>query len=754
MPWKAFKRNDEWCVYRIDDDGKPFGKTLGCHPTRAAANKQVAALYVHEPQARVKALGDWELEVLGLPYGGPQNGRDAQGEYFTPETRFHEDKYGLPPVVYYHGFTPDGQPDGDPKYIGKTVARERRSDGVWFRVVLDKTNEFARRVWDAAKRGLARASSGALAHLVRKDEDGRIVEWPVGELSLFDADEGRRPANAYAVALPVMKAVYEEAGLQLPDPDDIEAAPEAEPEADNSAATAEACGDEQSENDSGEIAMDEKEIKAQINDAVKAALEAYEKRQKERAEAEAKRAEELRAAAEEAVKAARAEWEEEAKKANRLPYLDGEAPYQTKYGTLNRYDNLNAADTAFLIGTLKAHSRRGGCNPPSEDAYRALAVKAEAEIKNEQYDPEMDLRPATKALHALSLKAGHEIKSDEIMQHDLSNYGDEWVGVYYSNQLWESIRTGTFAVQKLPKVEVPPGHDSIVIPLESTDPTFYKVSEAADITDTTTGLPDATVTASQMGTANKTLSLGKMGARVLFSGELNEDSLIPFVPQLRQQLQRAGAEQLEHVVIDGDTTTSASTNINDIAGTPAGTEAFLLVDGFRVLPLIDNTANSRSAGTLTEEDFLETVKLLGTAGKSAADIARVGLICDPNTYWKALALSTVKTQDVWRQATLEGGRLRQIWGYELLPSWQMHYKSADRKANTSGCIDQDTTTNNTTGAILAVRWDQWMFGWRRRMTMETQRIARADTTEIVCLMRFGLVYRDTEASAISYNVTL
>jgi hypothetical protein len=36
--------------------------------------------------------------------------------------------------------------------------------------------------------------------------------------------------------------------------------------------------------------------------------------------------------------------------------------------------------------------------------------------------------------------------------------------------------------------------------------------------------------------------------------------------------------------------------------------------------------------------------------------------------------------------------------------------------------------------------------------METTRIANADSWEIVALMRFGLAYRDSEASAILYNV--
>jgi hypothetical protein len=40
------------------------------------------------------------------------------------------------------------------------------------------------------------------------------------------------------------------------------------------------------------------------------------------------------------------------------------------------------------------------------------------------------------------------------------------------------------------------------------------------------------------------------------------------------------------------------------------------------------------------------------------------------------------------------------------------------------------------------------------MTIESTRIPAADSTEIVALMRFGLINRDTEAAAISYNLTV
>ncbi|MHC4648631.1 MAG: hypothetical protein ACYTBJ_24510, partial [Planctomycetota bacterium] len=147
---------------------------------------------------------------------GSRTNTDSDGEYFDRRTKLHEDKYGLPPVVYYHGYTPDGKPAGKPQYIGKAVSFEDREDGRWFRVVLDKGNALAKRVWRAAKEGIARASSGSVSHLVRRGKDGHLREWPVAELSVFDTGEGRQPANSYAVAVPVLKAVYEQAGLSNP----------------------------------------------------------------------------------------------------------------------------------------------------------------------------------------------------------------------------------------------------------------------------------------------------------------------------------------------------------------------------------------------------------------------------------------------------------------------------------------------------------------------------------------------------------
>lgn len=47
MPWDVFKKNDQYCVYKVDSSGQETGDSLGCHTSRGDANDQLAALYAN-----------------------------------------------------------------------------------------------------------------------------------------------------------------------------------------------------------------------------------------------------------------------------------------------------------------------------------------------------------------------------------------------------------------------------------------------------------------------------------------------------------------------------------------------------------------------------------------------------------------------------------------------------------------------------------------------------------------------------------
>ena len=517
---------------------------------------------------------------------------------------------------------------------------------------------------------------------------------------------------------------------------------------------------------SGKADLDETEVTeldALNTEAKKLAvkLEASKQAEAMRLEEDKIRQDETKQAIEEAVKRER----ERVEAAHNRPASD--APYATQFKDEAKFDDLNDAELSFFIETAKSFRRQGMDVNVSPAAFKALsrrvakldADKATTEqaaktinyIKNTFYrETKTGIEPTVAAVDQ-AIKA-----ATDPMYTGGSLIGSDWVGTLYSTNIWESIRGDNVVTSRVPSEVVPDGYSSKTWPLESTDMTWYKVAEAT-ASDATLKVPAATVTASQMATANKNITLTKLGARVIYTEEINEDSLIRFAPQLRAQMAKSGADTLESAIIDGDSDLSSSTSINDIAGTPAATDYFLVFDGFRKLPLVTNTANSRSAaGGLTVEDYIDTLKLMGVAGLAGSDPRQVAFIVDFNTHWANMKLPEAKTRDVYSNATFENGFLRRAWGYEVIPAFNMHKPSAsagyERKANSAGKIDLDTAGNNLYGAILAVRFDQWKMPYKRRMSMEVTRIANADSWEIVAFMRLGLGYRDTEASAISYYV--
>jgi hypothetical protein len=539
-----------------------------------------------------------------------------------------------------------------------------------------------------------------------------------------------------------MKALYESAGATLPE---LVTTPGDEPEAEGKgaeSATPEATPAPAVKSNPLESANAHEVIKMEKDELLKLLDERDAQKAADAAKkAEADEVEALRKE-NEALKAAAA-------KANRLP---GGAPHQARYAETYKYDNLSTAELGMVVDIqnelhAKAPTKMAAV---SEGAMKALMLKV-ARIEQDKVSPEtaMYAKAALKAQIGDLSDEAIKTTADVMYTGGSSHLGEDWVGTAYSNQLWENIRAAAAIVAKFPTALIPDGYNQNYFPMEDGDPTWYKVPEAS-VSDDTAKIPLPTIPASYITTSDNTISVGKMGARCLYTGEMTEDSLIAWVPNLRRQLEASGAEQMEHAVIDGDDTTTGSTNINDIGNSSAqtSTNLYLICNGLRHVGL----SNGRSAGgSLSEDDYIDTIKLIGANGVGT-DPTKVFLLIDPNVYFKSLKLATLKTKDVFTQATIESGTLTRMWNYPLFTSWFMHYKSDARKANNAGKVDQTTTDNNAYGAIVAVRPDQWKLAYKRRMTMETTRIANADAWEIVALTRWGFKNRDAYAAAETYYV--
>lgn len=157
--------------------------------------------------AAIKAINpeDLTLDVLGMPHG-----IDRAGQRFDAAT----DLGDLPviPVVYYHGYAEEAR--AKVERIGWATKGERNGEGQWYRVTLDSNKPLARKIYTDAAKGLVRASSDAIAHLVRPlgilGKPGYVSSWPIAALSLMDERTYSLAFNQRAIALPALKALYDE----------------------------------------------------------------------------------------------------------------------------------------------------------------------------------------------------------------------------------------------------------------------------------------------------------------------------------------------------------------------------------------------------------------------------------------------------------------------------------------------------------------------------------------------------------------
>ena len=122
------------------------------------------------PPLAIKMAGEMMLDVCYMPYQGQRGGKDADGQYFSPRTNEHADKFPHPLVLYYHGYERQGVQQLMPEEIGtSTGTKWIDKAGRWMRVKLDAGKEKALRVWRSAQKGNARASSDSIASSCRSN---------------------------------------------------------------------------------------------------------------------------------------------------------------------------------------------------------------------------------------------------------------------------------------------------------------------------------------------------------------------------------------------------------------------------------------------------------------------------------------------------------------------------------------------------------------------------------------------------------
>ena len=337
------------------------------------------------------------------------------------------------------------------------------------------------------------------------------------------------------------------------------------------------------------------------------------------------------------------------------------------------------------------------------------------------------------------------IKTDELDNTAQSGFGLEWVNTIWSNTIWERARKENVVLPLIETFTMPTSPFTQTI--ESTDPTVYFTPETTDEAQLVNTSGNATPI-SKIGTGNKTWTAKKLSLRVGWSTEQVEDSAIDVVSQFQKQATRAMADALDNVLINGDTETGATGNINSDDEAPTATDKFLIFNGFRKNALVTNTANAVDAnGTPTLALFQQTRATM--AGDLAYLPEGLAWIVDFQTYMKLLPLPEFITMDkAGELATNLRGQLGIIDGIPLFCSGQMGLTEADGK------ISFDTPANNVKGQAVLIYRRYWSLGTVRQLSVIAERKGQFDAWIMWAHMRQDLVSFSTDASSVLFNITV
>lgn len=290
--------------------------------------------------------------------------------------------------------------------------------------------------------------------------------------------------------------------------------------------------------------------------------------------------------------------------------------------------------------------------------------------------------------------------------------GLEWIPTDFSSDLYDKVRLATKVPGLFPEINMPT--PTYKLPAVASDGSVYLVPE--NTADTGQTKP----TASTPGTRAVTLTAVKLGSAVRYSGELAEDSIVPVLDFIKNNMAIAWADAFEDATLNGDTT---GTHMDaDVTSSTDNRKAW---KGLRKLSLAGGASTTALTATPTAVE-LRTMR--SKMGKYGVDPSKLVWICSAKGYMKLLGMAEVITVDKYGpNATVLTGELAKFDGIPIIVSAKMR-----DDLNNVGVND---STTNTKGALLLVHVPSFIKGMRRRMTSWSRYEGEFDQTVLVTMMR-------------------
>lgn len=272
--------------------------------------------------------------------------------------------------------------------------------------------------------------------------------------------------------------------------------------------------------------------------------------------------------------------------------------------------------------------------------------------------------------------------------------------------------------------EIPMPTDPYTLPIATTRIKYRKGSEAP-----------TTTTADKIGLSDVTLKTAKLIGITDFSYEAAEDSIIPVLPMLMDDLAKGAVESLENAIINGDT--EPTHQDKDVT---AVDDAAKLFDGLRKLALAQASCKvDMTTGGISAASILKMKASMGKYGLRPSDLL---LVVSASGYNTMLGLDETLTVDRAGPgaARILTGVVPSIYNIPIIVS------EAIKATNISGVVEA-TSVNNSKDSLLLLYKPSLILGSRRGFTVESEVDKKRQVNSLIASFRRDFKLKEPLSSA-------
>lgn len=353
-----------------------------------------------------------------------------------------------------------------------------------------------------------------------------------------------------------------------------------------------------------------------------------------------------------------------------------------------------------------------------------------------------------------------QTKANEVQNTGATGYGAEWVlPTQMASEIYDLIPQRSNLLSLLPGnhgSNLPASYSAPYIGLSIGDMLYEGQQEWS------TGTGSATEddhTQSRRGTPKVTITQKTFIAEIDVSDQLLRRSTpVQIENYLKSELARGMGYTCDYVIVNADSSTGSTGNVNSDDQAPATTfagaggsrHASLVFDnGLRKLALAGSYATD--AGTLDAGDYLKMISLLGEYG---ADPTQCLFIQPVQVRAKTLAISDfAEFQKYANNDVIAKGLMPTPYGVDILTHRAVQLTAADGKR------DGASPSNNVKGQILALYKPAVQYGFGAEIKLEPVRVAGYGW-RFVATFDFGFTVAEASAGLSSptvstaYNITV